>query len=86
MKTIDEIYQAFDQLVESDDADLLFASSYLRGFISLCCAQVDAVTSTLTPALASDIEQQLTAAKNELNPHDQSLVSDFWQQVKQGKI
>lgn len=85
-KTLDDIYEYFDSLVEKDDADLMFVSSYLRGFITLASAELNSATDGLSPALVQDIDAKLTKAKSELNPNDRSLVSEFWLQLQQDFI
>ena len=78
-----ELYEYFDQLAVNDaDADILFASSYIRGFISLVAAEFGDDSQALTQQLAELINTQLAQAKTELTPQDQAIVNNYWQQIK----
>lgn len=76
------LYQYFDNLAEQDvDADILFASSYLRGFIALSAADIGDEQQVLTRQLAETVTQQLVDAKAELTPQDQVIVNNYWQNL-----
>lgn len=80
MKTVAELYAYFDQLVDQEaDADVLFASSYLRGFIALAASEYGDENQSLSSALAESITQQLHDARSELTPDDRQLVNRYWQ-------
>ena len=77
------LYQYFDELVENDaDADTLFASSYLRGFISLAGSEYGGEEQPLTVQLAENIDHKLHDARRELSPQDKVIVNQFWQHTK----
>jgi len=82
MKTLHDLYQYFDSLIEQDDDDLLFSSSYLRGFIALAAVSFGDEQQPLSSALANSVDQQVTAAKVELSPRDRVLVQNYWQQLQ----
>ena len=80
--TVSELYQHFDQLVAEDaDADLLFSSSYLRGFIGLAASEFGDETQALSQALADNITAKLYDARSELTPDDRQLVNAYWQSL-----
>jgi hypothetical protein len=83
-KNLEALYQfldsLFDQSVSDDD---LFASSYLRGFISLSASDFGNESQVLSPALASSIDEKLQAARTELSPQDRKIVQDYWLMLKQ---
>ena len=79
---LSELYEYFDQLAMNDaDADVLFASSYIRGFISLAAANFGDDSQTLSDELAGQISSQIAEAKSELSPQDQAIVNNYWQQL-----
>ena len=76
------LYQYFDELVDQDaDADILFASSYLRGFIALAASEFGGESQWLTAELAKNISEKIYQARSELNPADRALVNEYWQQL-----
>lgn len=76
------LYAYFDNLVEQEvDADILFASSYIRGFVALAAAELGDEQQPLSINLAKKISEQLTSAKSELNPQDQVIVNNYWQSL-----
>ncbi|MCH2056333.1 MAG: YfcL family protein [Thalassotalea sp.] len=78
-----ELYAYFDELAFQDaDADTLFASSYIRGFIALAAANLGDESQALSTALSSDVSEQLVSAKSELSPQDQILVQNYWQSLQ----
>lgn len=82
--TVGEIYQYLDNLFEQDvDGDILFASGYLRGFISLSATEFGDEQQNITPELLASINHQLTEAKTELSPQDNVIVQNFWLTLQQ---
>ena len=80
--SLTELYQHFDQLVDIDaDADTLFASSYIRGFIALVASETGGEAQPLSVQLASNVTAQLGQAKAELSPQDQAIVGNYWQSL-----
>ena len=80
--TLAELYQHFDELVEQGaDGDILFASSYLRGFIALAGSEFGDESQLLSKALADNISAKVYEARAELTPNDRILVNDFWQTI-----
>lgn len=80
--TLTELYQHFDELVEQDaHADILFASSYLRGFIALAGSEFGDESQQLTTELAQSISDKVHEARAELTPNDRGLVNEFWQDI-----
>jgi len=82
VKTLTDLYHYFDCLLSQDDADILFASSYIRGFIA-----VEAVTfgddgQVLSAELYQQVSDKMNAAKTELTPQDRLIVVDFWQSLR----
>ena len=82
LNNLTELYHYFDQLVEQDaDADTLFASSYVRGFIALVASELGDESQPLTAQLANGVTEKLTAARSELSPQDQAIVANYWQSI-----
>lgn len=82
-KTLADLYQSFDQLAEQAlDSDLLFASSYIRGFISLVASEYGDEQQPLSTALAENVTAKLYDARSELTPQDRAIVSDYWQTLQ----
>ena len=78
-----ELYQYLDDLVCQDvSSDELFASSYLRGFISLAASEFGDESQLLAQPLAEDISKRVDEAKTELTPADRVIVNNYWQQLK----
>jgi len=76
------LYQYFDQLAEQDaNSDILFASSYIRGFIGLSASNFGDEQQALSLALAEDISEQLHQARAELTPQDRAIVNQYWQEL-----
>lgn len=81
-KNLTELYQYFDDLVNQEsDADDLFASSYIRGFIALVASDFGDESQALTASLAEQITEKLSQAKTELSPQDRVIVNQYWQQL-----
>ncbi|WP_286262661.1 YfcL family protein [Thalassotalea atypica] len=90
--TLAELYQHLDQLVDNNQdensdsgniADILFASSYIRGFIALEAANFGDEQQMLSVNLANTVTEQLEKSRSELTPQDQQIVSNYWHQLKQ---
>ncbi len=90
-KDLTALYHYLDELVSSEysssehspsNEDELFASSYVRGFITLSASQYGDDSQSLTKTLADDISQKILAAKSELTPQDQTIVNNFWLQLQ----
>ncbi len=82
--TVAELYQYLDDLFEQDvDSDTLFASSYLRGFISLSATEFGDEQQAICPQLLVAINDQLSQAKTELSPQDNVIVQNFWSALQQ---
>lgn len=78
--TLTDLYQHFDVLAEQDaDADVLFASSYLRGFIALIASEFGDESQPLSQQLAKRISEQVYQSRTELSPADRILVNEYWQ-------
>lgn len=78
-----ELYQYLDDLVCQDvSSDELFASSYLRGFISLAASEFGDESQLLVKPLAEDISKRVDEAKTELTPADRVIVNNYWQQLR----
>ncbi|WP_160173522.1 YfcL family protein [Thalassotalea sp. ND16A] len=73
--------QYFDSIIDLDNDDLLFASSYLRGFIEVAAVEFGDDQQLLCRDLAAIISQQLAAASAELNVEDKTHVDEFWQSI-----
>jgi len=77
--TLVDLYTYLDNLVcQNIDADELFASSYLRGFISVEAAKFGDEQQELSNELADSITDQVELAKTELNPQDRAIVNNYW--------
>ncbi len=82
--TVADLYQYLDSLFDQDvDSDTLFASSYLRGFISLSATDFGDEQQAICPALLLAINHQLSQAKTELCPQDNAIVQNFWLSLQQ---
>jgi hypothetical protein len=83
-ENIAAFYLYLDNLFDEDISDdQLFASSYLRGFISLSVIEFGDESQVLSPALATSIDEKLQAARTELSPQDRKIVHDYWLDLKQ---
>ena len=82
-KNLTALYKSFDELAEQDaDSDILFATSYIRGFISLAACEYGGEDQVLTQKLADDISEKLQAARTELSPQDKVIVNQYWESLK----
>ena len=79
LKTLSELYQYLDSLFDQDvDSDTLFASGYLRGFISLAAANSGDEQQLISTDLIDTVTVKLAQAKSELSPQDNAIVQNFW--------
>mgnify|MGYP000150326767 CR=1 FL=1 len=86
-KNLVELYQYFDELVEQEaDSDILFASSYIRGFIALVAAQFGDENQLLNAALFERVSEELSKAKTELTPQDGVIVNNYWLSLQQNLL
>ena len=87
INSISDLYQHLDSLFEQDvDSDTLFASGYLRGFISLAAANGGDEQQLITASFIDNISKQLTQAKTELSPQDNAIVQNFWLALQQAML
>ncbi len=86
-ENIAELYLYLDSLFDRDNTDdQLFASSYLRGFISISVIEFGDESQALSPALASSIDEKLQAARTELSPQDRQIVQDYWLELREAFV
>ncbi len=80
-----DIYLYFDGLFELDDtdSDTLFASSYLRGLISLVATEFGDESQAISVPLIEGVSQKIIQSKAELAPQDYAIVSNFWLEIQQ---
>jgi len=88
-QNLSSLYQFLDDIcikeVPSEHyslADELFATSYIRGFVTLAAAEYGDDSQVLTKVLGDDISKQIKAAKSELTPQDQYIINQYWQELK----
>jgi hypothetical protein len=62
--------------------DTLFASGYLRGFISLASTAFGGDEQLISADLVESISEKLLKAKSELSPQDFVIVQNFWIKVQ----
>ncbi|MCJ8320401.1 MAG: YfcL family protein [Colwellia sp.] len=81
-ETLANLYQYFDELAEQDaDSDILFASSYIRGFIGIAAGDFGDEQQTLSLPLAENVSGKLHEARTELTPQDRAIVNGYWQSI-----
>ncbi len=86
IKTLIQLYQFLDDLFDQDvDADTLFASSYLRGFISFAGSDFGGEEQLISNGLVKQVSEQIAQARAELSPQDSVIVNNFWLSL-QGKF
>jgi YfcL protein. len=79
MRTVADLYLHLDNLFDQEvDSDTLFASGYLRGFISLSATDFGDEQQLISVPLIACISGKLTQAKAELSPQDHLIVQNFW--------
>lgn len=82
IKNLQQLCDYFDGLIDQEDADILFASSYVRGFILIAANDYGEDEQALTPELFAKVSVQLQQAKSELTPQDKVIVDNFWQALQ----
>jgi len=86
-KTVYNLYQFLDALFDQDvSSDELFASGYLRGFISLAATEFGDEQQLFSNELVQSITDKLNQAKNELTPQDYSIVQQFWLNIQKNVL
>jgi len=81
--TVESLYHYLDSLFDQEiDDDTLFASGYIRGFISLAASQFGDEQQPISEGLVNAIANGLHEAKKELSPQDSVIVQNFWQQLQ----
>ena len=79
INTVSDLYQYLDNLFDEDvDSDTLFASGYLRGFISLAATDTGDEHQSISSDLITNISNKLIEARSELSPQDNAIVQNFW--------
>lgn len=79
LNTLQDLYQYLDSLFDQNvDSDILFASGYLRGFISLAATDFGDEQQPITVELLDEISRRLADARMELSPQDNVIVQNFW--------
>ena len=79
INTVSDLYQYLDNLFDEDvDSDTLFASGYLRGFISLAATDTGDEQQSISSDLITNISNKLIEARSELSPQDNAIVQNFW--------
>ncbi len=82
-ENLNSLYLFLDALFDQDCSDdELFASSYIRGFISLSACEFGDESQELSQALVLSIDEKLQASRTELSPQDRKIVQDFWLELK----
>ena len=79
----EKLLTLIDEMVETASDDELFAGGYLRGHISLSAANCELEGITSVEEMNRAVEASLAAAQSELNPADQLIVKEMWQQLQQ---
>lgn len=81
-ETLTKLYQHFDDLAEKEaSSDILFASSYIRGFIGLAASEFGDEQQNLSGALAEKVTEKLYESRTELTPQDRVIVNGYWQSI-----
>lgn len=80
IKTLTDLYHYFDEMVDKGaSSDDLFASSYIRGFISLAASNYGDESQSISSELVNDVSKNIQASRAELSPDDRNVVNDYWQ-------
>ncbi|MDV5172146.1 YfcL family protein [Photobacterium rosenbergii] len=82
----EKLLTLIDQMVETASDDELFAGGYLRGHISLSAANCELEGEISIEAMNAKVETSMSEAQSELNPADQLIVKEMWQQLQQQAI
>ena len=77
-----QLFVYFDELIDFDCDDQLFASSYLRGFLEVAAVNFGDLQQPLMMDLYHHVDAQILAAQNELSEQDKHIVITFWQSIK----
>ena len=92
-QNLSSLYQFLDDICIKEQpsehysiADELFATSYIRGFITLAAAEYGDDTQTLTKCLGENISEQIHTAKSELTPQDQFIIKQYWQELQKAFV
>jgi len=81
-KKLIDLYTYFDSLFDEDDnQDLLFASSYVRGFIAVAAVEFGDDEQVLSSRLYQQVAEKIQQARTELSPQDRKIVNDFYQHL-----
>jgi len=84
ISTLSELYQYLDSLFDQETcSDTLFASGYLRGFISLSATEFGGEQQEISTILIQTITDNVAQAKMELSPQDNAIVQNFWTELQQ---
>jgi len=84
LNTLSGLYQYLDSLFDQEvDSDTLFASGYLRGFISLAASNSGDEQQLISASLIDSVTERLAHAKTELSPQDNVIVQNFWLDLQQ---
>jgi hypothetical protein len=87
LNTVSDLYQHLDSLFDQNvDSDTLFASGYLRGFISLAVVNGGDEYQLISTKLIDNITEKLASAKTELSPQDNVIVQNFWLGLQEAMI
>lgn len=78
----EKLLTLIDQMVETASDDELFAGGYLRGHISLSAANCELEGTSSIEAMDAKVESSMADAQSELNPADQLIVKEMWQQLQ----
>ena len=81
-KSLTDLYHYFDSLLAQNNDDLIFASSYVRGFVAVEAVAFGDDEQVLSLALYQQLCEKIQLAESELTLADQALVKDFLQQIK----
>ena len=82
----EKLLTLIDQMVETASDDELFAGGYLRGHISLSAANCELEGISSIDEMNQAVEASLVAAQSELNPADQLIVKEMWEQLQQSAV
>ncbi|AJR09511.1 YfcL family protein [Photobacterium gaetbulicola] len=78
----EKLLTLIDLMVETASDDELFAGGYLRGHISLSAANCELEGESSIDAMDAKVEASMAEAQSELNPADQLIVREMWQQLQ----
>jgi hypothetical protein len=88
LTSVADFYQYLDGLFELDDtdSDTLFASGYMRGFLSLVATEFGDENQLISADLIKAVTQKAMQAKAELSPQDYAIVSNFWLEIQSNVV